>query len=153
VAAGAALRRVARSGTNPIGEPVAVLFRAGAYARAGGLQALDKWPYMLDVDLWTRMLRTAGDLFSLPQSLGAFRVSRAAMSTALAASQYRQAREFFDDLARRAPEAVRRRDLLAGRVRARALGVARRLLYAWLWAGRRGGISAGAPGPLGGGRR
>jgi glycosyltransferase involved in cell wall biosynthesis len=153
VAAAAALRRVARSGTNPLGEPLAVLFRAEAYDRAGGFHASDKWPYMIDVDLWTRMLLTAGDLYSLPQRLGAFRVSRGAMSTALAASQYRQARQFFDDLAHRAPDAVRRRDLLAGRVRARALGVARRLLYAWMWAGRPRGISAHAPAPPEGGRR
>jgi glycosyltransferase involved in cell wall biosynthesis len=151
VAAATALRRVARSGSNPLGEPLAVLFRAEAYTRAGGFHASDKWPYMIDVDLWTRMLLTAGDLLSLPQPLGAFRVSRGAMSTALAGSQSRQAREFFGDLARRAPGAVRRRDLLAGHVRGRALGIARRLLYACMWAGRRGGISA-APPPEGGRR-
>jgi glycosyltransferase involved in cell wall biosynthesis len=145
VAGPEALRRVARYGSNPLGEPVAVLFRAEAYARAGGFAVSDKWPYMIDVDLWTRLLLAGEDLFSLPQSLGAFRVSRGAMSTALAASQSRQARQFFEDLARRAPHAVRRRDLLAGRVRGRGLGVARRLLYAWMWGGRGGGVNPGAP--------
>src|SRR5207247_1671054 len=37
VPAGEALRRAVRSGTNAIGEPVAVLFRAAAFARTGGV--------------------------------------------------------------------------------------------------------------------
>jgi glycosyltransferase involved in cell wall biosynthesis len=133
VAAAEALRRIVRSGTNPIGEPVAVLFRADAYARAGGFDTTGRWPYMIDVDLWSRMLLTAGDVYCAARPLCAFRVSRTALSTTLVRSQSRQAREFFSDLARRAPDVVRPTDLLIGSVRASALGVARAALYRWMW--------------------
>lgn len=133
VPAAEALRRIVRAGTNAIGEPVAVLFRAGAFARAGGFDGAS--PYMIDLDLWARLLRY-GDLYAVRQTLAAFRVSRAALSTVIAASQARETRNLLRRLRDESPGMISRADLLIGMAKATALAHARRLAYAWLW-GRR----------------
>jgi glycosyltransferase involved in cell wall biosynthesis len=128
VPAAAALRRVVRYGTNPLGEPAAVMFRADAFARTGGFDA--NYAYMIDLDLWTRLL-LHGDLFVISRPLAAFRISRGALSTRLAASQARETRQFFRRLRERSPGGViSRADLFIGNTKATALAHARRLLYA-----------------------
>ena len=122
-----ALRRIVRSGTNPLGEPAAVMFRADAFARAGGFDG--RSPYMIDLDLWARLLQH-GDLFVVPAALAAFRISRGALSTALAETQARDAGEFFRRLRERRPDLITRADLWTGRGKAVALAHARRLMYA-----------------------
>ena len=127
VRAADALRRIVRAGTNPLGEPAAVMFRAEARARAGGFDG--KYAYMIDLDLWTRLLRH-GDLFVIPRPLAAFRISRGALSTTLAASQARETAELFQRLRQRSPGLITRADLYSGCAKAVALAYARRLMYA-----------------------
>ena len=122
-----ALRRIVRSGTNPLGEPAAVLFRAEAFARAGGFDG--RSAYMIDLDLYARLLQH-GDLFVVPRPLAAFRISRGALSTALAGSQAREAGEFFRRLRERRPDLITRADLWTARGKAVARAHARRLMYA-----------------------
>ena len=122
-----ALRRIARAGTNPFGEPAAVIFRADAFTRAGGFDG--RSAYMIDLDLYARLL-LHGDLFVIPRPLAAFRISRGALSTTLARSQAREARAFLQQLRDRSPETITRTDLWTGQAKALALAHGRRLLYA-----------------------
>jgi glycosyltransferase involved in cell wall biosynthesis len=127
-----AIRRVVRSGTNPIGEPVAVLFRAdafaGAFAGAGGFDG--RRPYMIDVDMWCRLL-DAGDLYFIRKTLCAFRTSSGTLSGRLAREQAEQAKAFFHELRERHPDSVSALDVRIGKVKAAVLARARRTAYAW----------------------
>lgn len=86
------LRRIVRSGRNWIGEPLATLFRREQAAAVGGFDATQ--PYCIDVDLWCRLL-SVGDLWVVPETVGAFRVSRSSWSFRLAGQQAAQDRAFF----------------------------------------------------------
>jgi glycosyltransferase involved in cell wall biosynthesis len=123
-----AIRRVVRSGTNPIGEPVAVLFRADAFAGAGGFDG--RRPYMIDVDMWCRLL-TRGDLYFIRETLCAFRASGNALSGRLVGEQAEQAKAFFEELRERHPDSVPALDVHIGKAKAAVLARARRLAYAW----------------------
>jgi len=121
-----AIKRIVRSGTNPLGEPAAVMFRAEAFHRAGGFR--DDHPYMIDVDFWCRLLRDS-NMYYCPEILAAFRVSRSALSTALANSQSRQARTFFSTLAADPLSCVTQTDARIGSIKATLLAPLRRLAY------------------------
>ena len=120
------IRNIVRSGTNPLGEPSAVLFRRAMHKQVGGF--LGDRPYMIDVDFYCRLLEL-GDSVALPEVLCAFRIWGSALSSRLASSQARQAREFFKDVQARHPELITAADLRSGRLRAAAWASARRLLY------------------------
>jgi len=79
-----AIRQVVRSGTNILGEVSAVLFRRDVIRQAG--QFDQSLPYVIDVDLWVRILRH-GALVVTPEALCTYRVSRSSWSVAVAASQ------------------------------------------------------------------
>src|SRR5205823_2087273 len=66
-----ALRAVVRAGTNPFGEPAAVLFRTSAFRSAGPFRA--DLPYVIDIDMWCRILQ-GGDLYACRETLCAFRL-------------------------------------------------------------------------------
>lgn len=121
-----AIRRIVRSGTNLLGEPGAILARARAYNGTGPFDETN--PFMIDVERWVRMLEV-GDLFVLPDTLSAFRVSSSSLSTRISRSQGREARRFFHDVRRRHPDVVRRGDVLLGCARATAYQWARQLIY------------------------
>jgi glycosyltransferase involved in cell wall biosynthesis len=118
--------RIVRSGTNPLGEPAAVLFRAELLREVGGFRG--QRPYMIDVDFYCRLLEHC-DLIALADTLCAFRVWGSALSAKLAASQAHQAKEFFQELARDHPTWVSQSDLRIGQLRATLLAPMRRLLY------------------------
>ncbi len=79
-----AVRQIVRNGTNLIGEPSAVLFRAEAARKAGLFCA--RFPYAIDLEYWCRLLQH-GDLYYLPVVLCAFRVFRESWSMVLFKSQ------------------------------------------------------------------
>ena len=80
----AAIARMVRGGTNIFGEPAAVLFRTSA------LQVALPWnpshPYVIDVELYARILRTHA-LFADPDVRAAFRIGHASWSSQLRAEQ------------------------------------------------------------------
>lgn len=76
-----ALRACYRGGTNVLGEPFAVLFRASALRPA--LPWRDEMPLLLDLDLYSRVLEQ-GDVYVDHASAGQFRVSGQSWSTRLA---------------------------------------------------------------------
>ena len=84
-----ALRACYRSGTNVIGEPLAVLFRTDA------LKSVMPWddsnPLMLDLNTYTQVA-PLGDVVIRHESVGAFRVSAQSWSTRLARAQNLQTR-------------------------------------------------------------
>jgi glycosyltransferase involved in cell wall biosynthesis len=129
------IARCARAGTNLIGEPTSVLFRAEAFEHAGGAWS-DAWPYMVDLELWFRLLRL-GDMVALPATLSAFRVHRGGWTATFGATQAKQARALFRREAERPGSRVSRADLAVGAVRAQMLQYGRRVAYA---------LPRGAPG-------
>jgi len=58
----------------------------------GGFNAAE--PYCIDIDLWCRLL-AVGNLWVVPETVGAFRVSRSSWSFRLAGKQAAQDRAFF----------------------------------------------------------
>ena len=89
-------RAALRMGSNPIGEPAAVLFRRSAWISAKGFDA--SLPYLIDVDCWYRLLGH-GTLRPLPATLCAFRVSSGSWSARLQRNQAAQTRAFLGRLA------------------------------------------------------
>ena len=85
------IKKTIRAGTNLIGEPTAVLFRADVLANAGQFDATI--PYIIDLDLWCRML-LHGDIYIIPESLCVFRVSSNSWSVAVAHSQSQDFQNF-----------------------------------------------------------
>lgn len=57
------VRTIVRSGTNPIGAPLAVMFRRSDFLRSGGFR--DRWLFLSDVDLWVRLLQY-GEFYGVP---------------------------------------------------------------------------------------
>lgn len=124
-----AARRVAWSGTDPIGEPAAVLFRREDAVRAGLFR--ENAGYVIDLDLWLRLL-LLGDLFVVDEVLARFRVSSGSWSVLLARHQADQYRGLLEQVAADGRLGLRRRDVALGSAVARILSTARRLLYLWL---------------------
>ncbi len=122
----AAIRRIVRSGTNPLGEPGAILFRAAALERTGPFDG--RILYVIDLDLWVRLL-LQGDAYVFPEALCAFRLSPASTSVEMAT---RQSRDFAGYIARLSADpacGLRRIDCALGTLRCRVLGLLRYLVY------------------------
>lgn len=66
-----AAQRSLLSGTNRIGDPVAVLFRTGSFIKAGPFNA--EILYCTDMEMWLRLL-AYGDLFFEPTPVALYRV-------------------------------------------------------------------------------
>jgi len=86
-----ALRASYSHGTNIFGEPLAILFRREPFNTA--LSWDDERPFLLDLELYTRMLLD-GPIAVRRQSIGAFRVSSSSWSTRLVRSQTEQLRSW-----------------------------------------------------------
>jgi glycosyltransferase involved in cell wall biosynthesis len=71
-------------GTNLIGEPAAVLFRRSIVGLVGQFSA--KYPYVIDLDYWVRLLRH-GNAFYSDRPLACFRVSPNQWSVSIAGRQ------------------------------------------------------------------
>jgi glycosyltransferase involved in cell wall biosynthesis len=142
VAGGGAIRRAVRSGTNPFGEPAAVLIRADVLAQCGPFS--DRFPYVVDLDVWCRALER-GDLYADQEPLCAFRVRHTSWSRRLARHQGAQVSMLFREIRARQPDLVTRQDEMLGRLRSHALMAGRRLAY--VANGARHGEGRTSPGP------
>ncbi|MBN2704765.1 MAG: glycosyltransferase family 2 protein [Pontiellaceae bacterium] len=120
------LQRIVRSGTNPIGEPAAVLFRQSAKTQIDGFWNVDM--YAIDIEYWTRLL-TQGKRFYIDEVLCAFRVWPDSASVRLFGSQSRSMRVFFQILRQRFPETIRPGDVVIGNLKSIALEIARGGFY------------------------
>ncbi len=119
-------RTLIRSGTNIFGEGAAVLMRREAAAAAGGFDG--RRGYVIDLDLWTRLLLT-GPAYALDETLAVFRVSEGQWSVSLARHQARQVRELFAELRARPEVSAGRVDAAVGWFRAGFTAWLRRLAY------------------------
>ena len=132
-----AIRKVIRSGGNPIGEPSSVLIRRDA-AIAAGCFRTDS-PYVIDVDMWIRML-SLGDLYVLPQVLSEYRVSGGSWSVDAAHRQSSDYRDLVNYVRSSARYGVTWADARLGVIRGAMNARLRRLFYA-LFVREGGGVS------------
>jgi glycosyltransferase involved in cell wall biosynthesis len=121
-----AVRRCVRAGTNLIGEPAAVLMRAGLVSRTGAFDGTNL--YVIDLDFWARLL-LQGNLFVINEPLCGFRISRSAASTRIRSSQSSDFRMWIERLGRDPRFGLTRGDLRRGRLHAAANEIMRRMIY------------------------
>ncbi|WP_235892745.1 glycosyltransferase family 2 protein [Mycolicibacterium hodleri] len=121
------IRQVVRSGTNPIGPPVAALFRRAEFDKCGGFRGGLLFP--LELDLWVRLLQH-GDFFGLTETLASFRIC-AGTVTALTSSrsQLAQMIEFARRLTNNPRWRISTGDRLVGLVNAFDKQLRRDVLY------------------------
>ena len=91
--ADATVRRLVHNGGNPIGAPVAVMFRRSHFDRSGGFRS--EQPFLADLDLWVRLLHH-GDFVGQPDTLGSFRVRSQSVSGLTSARSQLAAHLAFD---------------------------------------------------------
>lgn len=121
-----AARRTARLGTNPIGEPGAVLFRRSAAQAAGVFNGAR--PFVIDIDYWLRLLKH-GDAAYLPETLASFRISPGSQSVRMAKRQAAEFRAFLTELRSSQLYPLSRTDVGIGGLAAAANGLGRALFY------------------------
>ena len=112
-----AVRRLVRSGGNPVGEPSAVLLRREPFVAAGGFDAA--WRYLIDVSGYVRVLER-GDLVVLDNVVAAFRAWPESLSARLAAKQVAETVAFYKSLLARGVPGITRVDVAVGTAAARA---------------------------------
>lgn len=117
--------RSIRYGTNIIGEPGAVLFRAQAAQRAGQFDA--SLGFVTDLDYWARLLRH-GDAYVIPEALCSFRLSGDNWSVELGRRRCAQYLQLIDRLTEH-NYPISRLDRVVGRAMARLNELLRRAFY------------------------
>ena len=108
--AGSAIKKIIRSGSNPIGEPGAVMMKLET-ARAVGKFSKGKI-YTIDLDYWMRALQFGG-LYYIDQPLASFRVHQGSQSVSMTKVQSLQYRHLFINMKEKFPT-VSSLDLLVG---------------------------------------
>lgn len=122
----AVVKRMVRSGTNLLGEPVCVTIRTSALCRAGLWDGT--YPYAIDQLTYMRVL-SQGNLVVVPHPLASFRVSAGQWSAQLANTQYADVRAVHEWARAAYPDDVTGSDVRLGNARAYRNAMARRLLY------------------------
>jgi glycosyltransferase involved in cell wall biosynthesis len=120
------VRQVVRNGGNPIGEPAGAMFRRADFDAVGGWQAGNN--YILDLDLWIRLLRR-GDFLGHRESLAAFRISSGTTSSGGDREMYDVHRAFIRGLSFAPEFDVRTVDRIIGWMSRPAARARRRALY------------------------
>jgi glycosyltransferase involved in cell wall biosynthesis len=122
----ASLRRIIRSGTNPIGEPAAVMFRCETKDRLAGFSNADM--YSIDVEYWSRLV-AEGKRYYIDEVLCSFRVWPDSASVRLFGSQSRSMRVFFRQMAENYPNSISHSDVMIGSAKSMLLEIARGGFY------------------------
>ena len=121
------LRKIVRSGGNPIGEPMAVTFRKSAFEKAGKFHG----DYVIDLNMWVGLLEFGSALF-IPRRLTAFRISKTSWTSSLKKSQFGSVRSLAKNIRRENSDSVSSIDLvrgqLVGLVRAPARQIASQII-------------------------
>jgi glycosyltransferase involved in cell wall biosynthesis len=105
------LRRIVRSGGNPIGEPMAVTFRKTAFERAGKFHG----DYVIDLNMWVGLLDVGSALF-IPSRLSAFRISKTSWTSSLKKSQFGTVNSLAKKIRRENKDSVSSIDLVRGQI-------------------------------------
>ena len=122
---GEAVRASVLSGTNPFGEPGAVMMRRAAFERAGGWQG--QWSYAIDVASYYGALRH-GSFVRDDAVASTFRVGGGQWSVALVDEQASEMTRLFEEAGRVFDE-VTEDDVRRGSRRAQRLARQRRMVY------------------------
>jgi glycosyltransferase involved in cell wall biosynthesis len=140
------VRRIVRSGKNPIGAPVSVMFRRTDFDHCGGMRG--HVVFTMDLDLWVRLLHS-GDFYGIDRTLMSYRV-RSGSATALtsARTQLAEQNAFANELADDPRWSVPRVDRVLGRINSVDVLVKRAILFkvSGLRASRRPRPTAGTGG-------
>jgi len=123
------VRRCIRRGTNLIGEPGAVLFRAETARAVGGFDA--NIPYVIDLDFWFRLL-LKGDAYYFSDALSSFRISEGSWSVAIGARQSKDYRLFIKKTKNVDEFTIDRVDKISGVMMSTLNNFARLALYRWI---------------------
>jgi glycosyltransferase involved in cell wall biosynthesis len=123
------IRLCVRRGTNLIGEPGAVLFRASAARASGSFNGTI--PYVIDLDYWIRLLDN-GDAYYIDNPLSSFRVSGGSWSVEIGARQSKDYICFIDLVSSERVDYISIFDKLLGRMAAVINGILRRIFYRFL---------------------
>lgn len=102
-------RDMVRSGTNPFGEPCAVLMRKSAFDATDGFHG----KYVIDLNMWIDLLRQSGAVF-VDETLSQFRVSNTSWTSELRGEHSGQVNELMESVAREFPSLVSADDLAVG---------------------------------------
>ena len=105
------LRKIVRSGGNPIGEPMAVTFRKSAFERAGKFHG----DYVIDLNMWVGLLEIGSALF-IPSRLSAFRISKTSWTSSLKKSQFGSVRSLAKKIRQENKGSVSSVDLVRGQL-------------------------------------
>lgn len=121
------VRQTIRSGTNPIGAPVAVMFRREDFIKAGGFS--DELLFLSDADLWLRLLQH-GEFYGIPRTLASFRFGSSSVSATMAArSQLAQHKAFSKRLSAQLFWGITRADRAIGWVNTYDMQLRRTVLF------------------------
>ena len=120
------IREVVLSGTNPIGEPGAVLFRSSAIKLAGLFCEDDK--FTIDINYWIRLLNL-GERYSQKEILCSFRIWEGSESVKIQNSQYSSMINFYKKINSEYPEYLKKYDLKIGYLKSRINKIIRGLIY------------------------
>lgn len=113
-------------GTNPIGEPGAVLFRKSLADKVGQFDA--QQGYVVDLDYWLRLL-AHGDGWYIAEPVSAFRVSGGSWSVRIGTAQAREYNTFLDRMVTAGLVPSGKLDLAIGKAAALANNIARLIFY------------------------
>ncbi|WP_262338924.1 glycosyltransferase [Gordonia sp. CNJ-863] len=120
------IRKVVRSGGNPLGPPAAVMFRRRDFDAVGGFDGDFTFP--MELELWTRLLRT-GSFVGDPATLASFRVSSTSITSTLGMrTQMSEHHEFVQRLAANRHWRIPRGDLAVASINSRTMQVRRTAL-------------------------
>lgn len=121
-----AIKKIIRSGTNPLGEPAAGLFRKSDAMRIGGYRIYS--PYAIDVDLWIRLLQL-GDLWFISEPVSTFRISNKSWSSNIGLRQSKDFRIFIERSADENPNSISVLDVYIGSIKSSFLGIMRVIYF------------------------
>jgi glycosyltransferase involved in cell wall biosynthesis len=122
------VQQIIRSGGNPIGGPVSVMFRRTDFERSGGFDP--NYPFLADMHLWVRLL-CSGDFYGVPGTHASFRIRRGSMHGLTSArDQLAQSIEFDRLLAADPRWNISTADRVRGRVRCYEQTLRRTVLFA-----------------------
>lgn len=109
------IRRIVRSGANPIGGLGSVLFRREHFERTGGFDG--RRQFTLDLEMYARLLEH-GDFLGMSEALAAFRVTSKTLTSHAGRDAYREQLETTRALSAVEIWSLPRRDLALGRLAA-----------------------------------
>jgi glycosyltransferase involved in cell wall biosynthesis len=86
------VRQTLRSGSNPLGESLTLLWNSSLTNRIGNFSS--RWKYFIDLDYWIRLAELA-PIVRIPEEMGSFRISPGSWTSSMGLNVISEAREFF----------------------------------------------------------